>query len=124
MGRVRTKTVKKVRVESSASRAAPATARAATATARSSIGGVAARRAYARKVKVGANGKTKVKIKPYSSYKGRFQVTASGKILRKRKGKRHCAFAKTPKQRMRLRSSTLVHETLMQPMRKLGFKLR
>ena len=81
-------------------------------------------RAYARKVKVGANGKTKVKIKPYSSYKGRFQVTASGKILRKRKGKRHCAFAKTPKQRMRLRSSTLVHETLMQPMRKLGFKLR
>jgi hypothetical protein len=25
---------------------------------------------------------------------------------------------------MRLRSSTLVHETLMQPMRKLGFKLR
>ena len=86
--------------------------------------GVAARRAYARKVKVGANGKTRVKIKPYSSYKGRFQVTASGKILRKRKGKRHCAFAKTPKQRMRLRSSTLVHETLMQPMRKLGFKLR
>ena len=104
-------------------RAATATA-TATATARSSIGGVAARRAYARKVKVGANGKTKVKIKPYSSYKGRFQVTASGKILRKRKGKRHCAFAKTPKQRMRLRSSTLVHETLMQPMRKLGFKLR
>lgn len=34
MGRVRTKTVKKVRVESNASRAAPATARAATATAR------------------------------------------------------------------------------------------
>ena len=101
------------------------TARAtATATARSTIAGVAARRAYARKVKVGANGKTKVKIKPYSSYKGRFQVTASGKILRKRKGKRHCAFAKTPKQRMRLRSSTLVHETLLQPMRKLGFKLR
>ncbi|MDA9766643.1 50S ribosomal protein L35, partial [bacterium] len=101
------------------------TARAtATATARSTIAGVAARRAYARKVKVGANGKTRVKIKPYSSYKGRFQVTASGKILRKRKGKRHCAFAKTPKQRMRLRSSTLVHETLLQPMRKLGFKLR
>jgi len=96
----------------------------ATATARSTIAGVAARRAYARKVKVGANGKTRVKIKPYSSYKGRFQVTASGKILRKRKGKRHCAFAKTPKQRMRLRSSTLVHETLLQPMRKLGFKLR
>jgi ribosomal protein L35 len=110
-------------VTATTARAATATA-TATAPARSSIGGVAARRAYARKVKVGANGKTKVKIKPYSSYKGRFQVTASGKILRKRKGKRHCAFAKTPKQRMRLRSSTLVHETLMQPMRKLGFKLR
>ena len=53
-----------------------------------------------------------------------FQVTASGKILRKRKGKRHCAFAKTPKQRMHLRSTTLVHASLVQNMRKLGFKMR
>ena len=44
--------------------------------------------------------------------------------MRKRKGKRHCAFAKTPKQRMRLRSTTLVHASLVQNMRKLGFKLR
>ena len=82
-------------------------------------------RAYARKVVVGAGGKTKTKIKPWSSYKGRFQVTGSGKkILRKRKGKRHCAFAKTPKQRMHLRSTTLVHASLVQNMRKLGFKMR
>lgn len=107
---------------------APARARAAlTATTTASWTNVmvTCARAYARKVVVGAGGKTKTKIKPWSSYKGRFQVTGSGKkILRKRKGKRHCAFAKTPKQRMRLRSTTLVHASLVQNMRKLGFKMR
>jgi ribosomal protein L35 len=107
---------------------APARARAAltaTTTASWTNAIVTCARAYARKVVVGAGGKTKTKIKPWSSYKGRFQVTGSGKkILRKRKGKRHCAFAKTPKQRMRLRSTTLVHASLVQNMRKLGFKLR
>jgi len=109
---------------------APARARAAltattTASWTNAVDGAACARAYARKVVVGAGGKTKTKIKPWSSYKGRFQVTGSGKkILRKRKGKRHCAFAKTPKQRMRLRSTTLVHASLVQNMRKLGFKLR
>ena len=111
---------------------APARARAAlaatTATAATASRTNAMRtcaRAYARKVVVGAGGKTKTKIKPWSSYKGRFQVTGSGKkILRKRKGKRHCAFAKTPKQRMHLRSTTLVHASLVQNMRKLGFKMR
>ena len=76
-----------------------------------------------KKVAVGAGGKTKTKIKPYSSYKGRFKLTGSGKkVLRKHKGRRHCAFAKTPKQRRQLRASTLVHESLLQPMRKLAFK--
>ncbi len=111
---------------------APARARAALA-ATTALAATASRtnamrtraRAYARKVVVGAGGKTKTKIKPWSSYKGRFQVTGSGKkILRKRKGKRHCAFAKTPKQRMHLRSTTLVHASLVQNMRKLGFKMR
>ena len=114
---------------------APARARAARAAlaATTALAATASRtnamrtraRAYARKVVVGAGGKTKTKIKPWSSYKGRFQVTGSGKkILRKRKGKRHCAFAKTPKQRMHLRSTTLVHASLVQNMRKLGFKMR
>ena len=52
------------------------------------------------------------------------QVTASGKFKRKQKGKRHKAFSKSPAQRMRLRGDRLVHETLVKPMKKLGFKLR
>ena len=66
----------------------------------------------------------KTKIKPYSSWKRRFQVTASGLFKRKQKGKRHKAFSKSPAQRMRLRGDRLVHETLVKPMKKLGFKLR
>jgi ribosomal protein L35 len=78
-----------------------------------------------KKVAVGAGGKTKTKIKPYSSYKGRFKLTGSKKkILRKRMGKRHMAFAKSSVQKNRLGSSTLVPATLMQPMRKLAFKRR
>ena len=65
----------------------------------------------------------KTKIKPYSSWKRRFQLTAKGNFVRKQKGKRHKAFSKTPKQRMQLRGTKLVHKTLVQPMRKLGFKL-
>lgn len=66
----------------------------------------------------------KTKIKPYSSWKRRFQLTASGKFIRKQKGKRHKSFGKTPKQRMRLRGTRLVDASLVQPMKKLGFKLR
>eukprot|EP00227_Mantoniella_beaufortii_P015521 CAMPEP_0197577988 /NCGR_PEP_ID=MMETSP1326-20131121/2406_1 /TAXON_ID=1155430 /ORGANISM="Genus nov. species nov., Strain RCC2288" /LENGTH=215 /DNA_ID=CAMNT_0043141133 /DNA_START=89 /DNA_END=736 /DNA_ORIENTATION=+ len=66
----------------------------------------------------------KQKIKGYSSWKGRFQITSSGKYIRKQKGKRHKAFSKTPKQRAQLRSTKLVHKSLVQPMKKLGFKLR
>ena len=66
----------------------------------------------------------KIKIKPYSSWKRRFQVTASGKFKRKQKGKRHAGRSKPPAQRMRLRGDRLVHETLVKPMKKLGFKLR
>jgi ribosomal protein L35 len=66
----------------------------------------------------------KTKIKPYSSWKRRFQVTASGLFKRKQKGKRHKAFSKSPAQRMRLRGDRLVHESLVKPMKKLGFKLR
>ena len=64
------------------------------------------------------------KIKPYSSWKGRFQITSKGKFIRKQKGKRHKSFGKSPKQRMRLRATKLVHSSLTGPMKKLGFKLR
>jgi ribosomal protein L35 len=67
---------------------------------------------------------SKTKIKPYSSWKGRFQITAKGKFIRKQKGKRHKSFGKSPKQRMRLRATKLVHKSLVAPMKKLGFKLR
>ncbi len=66
----------------------------------------------------------KTKIKPYSSWKKRFRITSSGEFQRKQKGKRHKAFSKSPKQRMRLRAMKLVHATLEKPMRKLGYKLR
>ena len=66
----------------------------------------------------------KTKIKPYSSWKKRFRITASGEFQRKQKGRRHKSFSKSPKQRMRLRAVRLVHTTLVTPMRKLGYKLR
>jgi len=64
------------------------------------------------------------KIKGYSSWKGRFQKTANGHFKRQQKGKRHKGFSKTPKQRMQLRASKLVHKSLVQPMKKLNFKAR
>jgi len=79
-------------------------------------------RSYAKKVAVGKGGKTRTKIKPYSSYAYRFKLSGSGtKILRKQKGKRHCAFSKTPKRRRMLRKTALVHASLVGPMKKLGF---
>ena len=65
----------------------------------------------------------KTKIKPYSSWKLRFQRTATGKYARKQKGKRHKAFAKSPSQRMHLRATKLLHQTLQRSMKKLRFRL-
>ncbi|CEF96630.1 Ribosomal protein L35 [Ostreococcus tauri] len=80
-------------------------------------------RTYAKKIAVKkGTGKTSTKIKSYSSYRFRFKMSGSGrKIMRKQKGKRHCAFAKTPKRRRMLRKTTTVDATLVQPMKKLGF---
>jgi len=66
----------------------------------------------------------KTKIKPYSSWKARFRATATGKYARKQKGKRHKASSKTLRQKMLLRATKLVHNSLVQPMKKLGFNLR
>ena len=86
------------------------------------VGTMRTTRTYAKKVAVGKGGKTRTKIKPYSSYAYRFKLSGSGtKILRKQKGKRHCAFSKTPKRRRMLRKTATVHATLVGPMKKLGF---
>ena len=84
--------------------------------------GAAQHRGYATSQKVKMS-KTRTKIKGYSSWKGRFSVTASGLFRRKQKGKRHMGFSKTPKQRRQLRGTKLVDKTLEQPMRKLGFSM-
>ena len=82
----------------------------------------ATHRGYATSQKVKMS-KTRTKIKGYSSWKGRFSVTASGLFRRKQKGKRHMGFSKTPKQRRQLRGTKLVDKTLERPMRKLGFSM-
>ena len=41
----------------------------------------------------------------------RFKITGSGKILRRRRGKRHLLQGKSPKRKMRLRMAALVHPT-------------
>jgi ribosomal protein L35 len=62
------------------------------------------------------------KMKLPSSFKERFRKTATGKYTRMRVGKRHCAFAKSHPQKMRLRSKALVPPGRAAIMRKLGFK--
>lgn len=41
----------------------------------------------------------------------RFKITATGKVLRSRTGKRHLLQGKSPKRRRRLNSPALVHPT-------------
>ena len=88
-------------------------------------GGAATRAAMAQPASIAQQRRgLKTKIKGYSSWKRRFQMTATGKFIRKQKGKRHKSFGKSPKQRMRLRATRLVDASLTKPMKKLGFKLR
>eukprot|EP00850_Spirogloea_muscicola_P016860 SM000140S00609 [mRNA] locus=s140:162924:163491:- [translate_table: standard] len=65
---------------------------------------------------------SKTKIKPYSSYKGRFKLLASGLFKRWRAGKRHNAKSKTPKQIRQLRRPSTVSPGLAYAMRKLNFR--
>ncbi|HHY86086.1 MAG TPA: 50S ribosomal protein L35 [Verrucomicrobia bacterium] len=48
-------------------------------------------------------------IKTRKSVAKRFKVTAGGKVLRARAGKRHLAQTKNPKRRRNLRGTTTVH---------------
>ncbi len=50
-------------------------------------------------------------IKTKKSVAKRFKITATGKVLRPRSGKRHLAETKRPKRRRNLRGTTTVHAT-------------
>jgi len=50
-------------------------------------------------------------IKTKKSVAKRFKITASGKVLRSRAGKRHLLQGKNPKRRRSLSGTTLVHKT-------------
>lgn len=49
--------------------------------------------------------------KTRKSVSKRFKITATGKVLRRRQGKRHLLQAKNAKRKMRLRSVATVHPT-------------
>ncbi len=50
-------------------------------------------------------------IKTKKSVAKRFKITASGKVLRSRAGRRHLAETKVPKRRRALRGTITVHPT-------------
>src|SRR6266566_3373525 len=50
-------------------------------------------------------------IKTKKSVSKRFKITAGGKVLRHRAGRRHLCQTKSPKRRRSLRGPHLVHET-------------
>ncbi|XP_047970160.1 uncharacterized protein LOC125213580 isoform X1 [Salvia hispanica] len=63
----------------------------------------------------------KVKIKGYSSYKGRFRLMNDGQIRRWKEGKRHNAFSKSKKSKRRLRQPGIVPAAYAKVMKKLNF---
>ena len=50
-------------------------------------------------------------IKTKKSVAKRFKITASGKVMRSRAGRRHLAETKVPKRRRALRGMVVVHPT-------------
>ncbi|KMT11404.1 hypothetical protein BVRB_5g107320 [Beta vulgaris subsp. vulgaris] len=63
----------------------------------------------------------KIKIKGYSSYKGRFRTLSDGTIRRWREGKRHNAHLKSKKSKRRLRKPEIVPLAYAKVMKKLNF---
>lgn len=59
------------------------------------------------------------KNKTHSGAKKRFKITAKGKIKRSRAGARHIMSKKSPRRRMRLRSSTMVKGKNQKNLKKL-----
>ncbi|CAI9095181.1 OLC1v1031065C1 [Oldenlandia corymbosa var. corymbosa] len=64
----------------------------------------------------------KIKMKFYSSFKGRFRVMNDGQIRRWKEGKRHNAHLKSKKARRRLRKPGTVPLAYAKVMKKLNFK--
>ncbi|KAK2995321.1 hypothetical protein RJ640_001843 [Escallonia rubra] len=63
----------------------------------------------------------KVKMKSYSSYKGRFKILNDGTIRRWKEGKRHNAHLKSKKSKRRLRKPGVVPSAYAKVMKKLNF---
>ncbi|XP_051129228.1 uncharacterized protein LOC127250112 [Andrographis paniculata] len=63
----------------------------------------------------------KIKMKYYSSYKGRFRVMSNGQIRRWKEGKRHNAHSKSKKSKRRLRQPSVVPLAYAKVMKKLNF---
>ncbi|GAB2211842.1 hypothetical protein Droror1_Dr00025180 [Drosera rotundifolia] len=63
----------------------------------------------------------KIKIKGYSSFKGRFRTMNDGTIRRWREGKRHNAHLKSKKAKRRLRKPSIVPLAYAKVMKKLNF---
>ncbi|WOG85378.1 hypothetical protein DCAR_0104566 [Daucus carota subsp. sativus] len=63
----------------------------------------------------------KIKMKPYSSYKGRFRLMNDGLIRRWKEGKRHNAHLKSKKSKRRLRQPGIVPAAYATVMKKLNF---
>ncbi|GMH09165.1 hypothetical protein Nepgr_011005 [Nepenthes gracilis] len=63
----------------------------------------------------------KIKMKTYSSYKGRFRTLNDGSIRRWREGKRHNAHLKSKKAKRRLRRPAIVPLAYAKVMKKLHF---
>ncbi|KAG9139988.1 hypothetical protein Leryth_010516 [Lithospermum erythrorhizon] len=63
----------------------------------------------------------KIKMKGYSSYKGRFRVMKNGQIRRWKEGKQHNAHLKSKKAKRRLRQPGTVPVAYAKVMKKLNF---
>ncbi|KAK4435530.1 hypothetical protein Salat_0716500 [Sesamum alatum] len=63
----------------------------------------------------------KIKIKCYSSFKGRFRIMHDGQIRRWKEGKRHNAHLKSKKSKRRLRQPGIVPLAYAKVMKKLNF---
>ena len=64
------------------------------------------------------------KVKPYSSLKERFKMTATGKFIRFRPGHRHKRVVKSGRQNRELSSSRVVYPASANIMKRLGFARR
>ncbi|KAK9814093.1 hypothetical protein WJX72_000547 [[Myrmecia] bisecta] len=63
------------------------------------------------------------KLKPYTAYKERFKLTATGLVRYFRSGHRHRRFIKSNKQRRGLKKSAIMHDAYATTMKRLGFKM-